>query len=305
MNLYIAPVQGHTDAAWRHFHNETYGGNHRYFTPFMRCEHEELRPKDLRDFTHGLNENVNLEPQVIFRNMEELEILLRSLGDAGAQAVNLNLGCPFPLQTAKGRGVAFIRNIQEVGKLPEVLARYPGIEFSVKMRLGMDSPDEWKGIIDILNMLELQRVYVHPRVARQKYGGELHMESFAEILEASRNPMVFNGDVKTPGDIRCIAEAFPAIKGVMMARGVLGRPSLASEYEEEGEWPREKRIEKMLEFHRELFRYYSGVLCGDSQLLSKIKPFWEYAEEEIGRKAWKAIKKATTLPKYNAAVALI
>ena len=42
-----------------------------------------------------------------------------------------------------------------------------------------------------------------------------------------------------------------------------------------------------------------------SQLLSKIKPFWEYAEEEIGRKAWKAIKKAGNVPKYRTALALI
>lgn len=79
MKIFVAPVQGHTDAAWRHFHHKIYGGDHKYFTPFMRCEHGEIRAKDLRDLSHPLNQGVDLEPQVIFRDMVELDILLHSL----------------------------------------------------------------------------------------------------------------------------------------------------------------------------------------------------------------------------------
>ncbi|MDE7179812.1 MAG: tRNA-dihydrouridine synthase family protein, partial [Muribaculaceae bacterium] len=71
------------------------------------------------------------------------------------------------------------------------------------------------------------------------------------------------------------------------------------------EWTRDKRLEKMLDFHRVLLRHYTETLCGESQVVSKIKPFWEYAEEEIGRKAWKAIKKASNIAKYHSAVAMI
>lgn len=304
MEIYIAPVQGHTDAPWRHFHNKIYGGNHRFFTPFMRCEHAEIRPKDLRDFNNPLNEETDLEPQVIFRNTEELDILLRSLADAGANSVNLNMGCPFPLQTRRGRGAGFIANVTEAQKLPDQLAGYPDLRFSVKMRLGMEQPDEWKEIIGILNSIKLDNLYVHPRVARQQYGGELYLDSFAELLDASKNPVVFNGDIRTPEDMKRIADKFPGINGIMTARGILARPSLAAEFEGE-EWSRKKRLEVMMQFHRELFRYYSETLCGDSQILSKIKPFWEYAEEEIGRKPWKAIRKATNIVKYNSAVTQI
>ena len=167
----------------------------------------------------------------------------------------------------------------------------------------MEHPAEWKEIIGTLNSIKLDNLYVHPRIARQQYGGQLHLDSFAELLDKSINPVVFNGDIRTPEDIRRIADKFPGINGIMTARGILARPSLAAEFEE-GEWDREKRLEVMMLFHRELFRYYSDTLCGDSQILSKIKPFWEYAEEEIGRKPWKAIRKATNIVKYNAAVTL-
>lgn len=302
---YIAPVQGHTDAAWRHFHHEVYGGDSRYFTPFMRAEHGEMRRQDLRDLTSPLNEALTLEAQVIFRDMEELDILLRTLREAGTKEVNLNMGCPFPLQTGKGRGAGFLGNADQIAHLEETLGRYPELSYSVKMRLGYDDPQEWRGVMPVLNRLELRHIDVHPRVARQQYGGELHMDQFADLLAESRNPVVFNGELRTPADMRRVMEEYPGVAGLMTARGVLGRPSLAAEYAEGREWSREERISEMLRFHRLLLDHYTGLLCGDSQLLSKIKPFWEYAEEEIGRKAWKAIKKATNIAKYHSAVALV
>lgn len=304
MRIFIAPIQGHTDAAWRHFHHKIYGGNHKYFTPFMRCERGEIRPKDLREFTLDINDGVNVEPQVIFRDVEELDILLAALTKAGATNVNLNMGCPFPLQTGKGRGAAFIKNLEEASKVMNLLRHYDGLKFSVKMRLGMEDPDEWRPMMEILNSIRLDNLYVHPRVARQQYKGELFLDRFAEILKESENPVVFNGEIKTNDDIKRVEKKFPETNGVMIARGILARPSLAAEFEE-GEWSGEKRLQKLMDFHNQLFSYYERTLCGDSQILSKIKPFWEYTEEEIGRKAWKAIKKASSMSKYRSAIAMI
>jgi hypothetical protein len=61
----------------------------------------------------------------------------------------------------------------------------------------------------------------------------------------------------------------------------------------------------MMEFHRALLGHYEETLCGDAQVLAKIKPFWEYAEDEIGRKAWKAIRKASNMARYHSAVAMV
>lgn len=305
MTIYIAPVQGHTDAAWRHYHSATYGAGNHYFTPFIRCDHGTLRRQDVKDFTSELNIGIDVEPQVIFRDMEELRILLDALQASGAERVNLNMGCPFPLQAGKGRGAGLLRHMEVVEQLPEMLSEYPELSFSAKMRLGMEEPEEWKPVLDVLNTLELRHLAVHPRVARQQYRGDLLLSEMEAFLEKSKNPVVYNGEIRTPADIDEVAGRFPKIAGVMTARGVLGRPSLLAEHAEGREWNREERLSKMLEFHRKLMNHYSSTLCGDSQVLSKIKPFWEYAEEEIGRKAWKAIRKASNLARYHSAVALV
>ena len=57
MKLYAAPLQGFTEAPWRNFHEEVFGGIDAYYTPFVRIEREEdsvtgmygtLLPKTIR-----------------------------------------------------------------------------------------------------------------------------------------------------------------------------------------------------------------------------------------------------------------
>lgn len=305
MNFHFAPVQGHTDAPYRHFHAEVYGALSDYYTPFIRLDHEALRPRDAKDFTFPLNEGTHIIPQIIFRDKDELTSLVELVKGLGAKEIDLNMGCPFPLQTGHGRGAATVANESLAKAVEETVNGNPDIDFSVKMRLGMSEPDEWQTLLPHLNNVRLSHIAVHPRVAKQQYGGELDIDQFRLILAESKNPVTFNGEVKTPADIERIAKEFPDVEGIMIGRGLLARPSLIAEFQSGGEWDVDKRLETMLRFHRLLLDHYSSTLCGDAQLVAKIKPFWEYAEDEIGRKAWKAIKKATNIAKYHSAVAMI
>lgn len=303
-SLHAAPLQGHTDAAWRRFHREIYGytASVTYYTPFIRLEKNEPRRHDMRDFTSPLNEGTDLIPQIIFGSADEFRRLTDSLIAAGASRINLNCGCPFPLQTARRRGAASLPLLPEIAS---AMADYPSTEFSLKMRPGMTQPDEWRDVIDTINAMPLSEVTMHPRTSRQQYRGELCHEEFAAFLDECRHPVIFNGDLLTPAGIESVVTRYPALKGVMAGRGLVGRPSLLAEYAEGKEWEQARRLDTMLEFHDKLFEHYNRVLCGDSQILSKIKPFWEYSEAEIGRKAWKAIRKAMTPAKYRAALSML
>ena len=306
MKFHIAPIQGHTDAAFRAFHAANYNnGDVVYYSPFIRLEHDDIRDRDRRDIKSKLNDNIKLIPQIIFRDRKELESLVKIIRNEGFNNIDLNMGCPFPLQTGHGRGAATILNEELGDALLNVIEKNNDIRFSVKMRLGLESPDEWRDLINRLNRVEVDHIAVHPRVARQQYKGELYMSSFEEILNLSKNPIVFNGEIKTPEDIDILINKYPAISGIMIGRGILNRPSLIEEYSSGSLYEPKERLRRMLDFHDEIYHHYSEILCGESQLLSKIKPFWEYAEDEVGRKIWKTIKKSTNLAKYNTAIALI
>lgn len=304
--FFAAPLQGHTDAPWRLFHHMEYPlSDIAYITPFIRLEKGVPRERDLRDFASPLNDSLPLEPQVIFSDADELRALLSALAQRGATVVNLNLGCPFPLQTKRGRGAGILPDPDRLLKATDVIKEFPGIRLSVKMRLGYDSPEEWRALMPALRRIDPTYVAVHPRTAKEQYSGPLHLDSFGEFLHEAEFPLVFNGELHTPSDIAAITDRFPDIAGVMAGRGIIARPSLFEEYVAGTEFPHDERISRLLRFHRQLFDHYCDTLCGDSQILSKIKPFWEYSEPEIGSKAFKALKKSGSMPSYRRALNMI
>lgn len=311
MKYYFAPVQGHTDASYRHFHAEHYG--HKidsgsqivYTTPFIRLEKGELRKKDFKDATSDLNNGIDVVPQVIFKNGEELTTLVNLLKREGVSTIDINMGCPFPLQTSRGRGAATVADEECREAVKEVVRSNPDIIFSLKMRLGFDR-EEYMPLLEYLNEIRLDHITVHPRTAKDQYSGDLHEEAFQKIYEISCNPVVYNGEIHSIDDVKAVEEKYPDLGGIMIGRGALGRPSIFAEIMSGEEWDEKRRVKEMLQFHKELFGHYKDTLIGgDHQVLAKIHSFWEYAEEEIGRKAWKAIRKASNISKYQTALALI
>lgn len=301
-DIYVAPMQGFTDAAFRHFHADVYLHAPVYFTPFMRVEKKEIRAKDMRELASPLNANHRLVPQIIFGNMDEFEMLVNGVVERGYDCVDLNLGCPFVLQVKRGRGVAALLNRELMKEVASAVGNYSNLRFSAKIRPGMNCPDEWKGTFDILDSMPLSHITVHSRIGRQEYEGEPDMVAFAEILSASSHPVIFNGGLNTPEDMQRIADEFPAIQGLMVGQGILSRPSIVEEYCSGKEMNRDERMERIMLLHDGIFGYYREVLCGDAQILSKIKPFWTYLEAEIGHKAYKTIRKAVTVQKYLSAL---
>ncbi len=303
--IHVAPLQGFTEAPFRHFHAAIYGGATCYYSPFIRLDDGAPRRRDMREITSPLNANHNLIPQIIVRDAAEFSTLLAAVADTGHRCVDINMGCPFPPQVNRGRGAGFLARHREMNDIAAIMSEHPEITFSVKMRLGVKSPDEWRGAIDIINLMPLSHLTVHPRTAVQQYGGELHFDSFGQLADMSRHPIVFNGEIRTPDDIDRVIDRVPQIEGIMIGRGMLARPSLINEWRERQPWDRTKRLEHILKLHSAIFGYYSETLCGETQLLSKLKPFWEYLKEEIGKKPAKLIAKSTRLTSYRSAVASI
>lgn len=296
----IAPMQGYTGAPFRRFHADVYGAADCYFSPFIRVEAGEPRQRDLRDITSQLNDGLKLVPQIIFKDLPEFIQLVNAVIENGYNNVDLNMGCPFPPQVKRGRGAGLLRNPELLSALPRAMSAFNKVKFSVKMRLGVDSPRDWEAIVDSLNEMSLSHVTVHPRIASQQYRGDLHLEALDELASHLEHPIVFNGDLTTTEQLNQTLSRWSG--GVMVGRGVLARPSLIAEWREGETWSIERRLDALKQFHTKLFDYNTARLCGDSQLLMSMKPFWEYMEGEIGRRSWKLINKSRSITQYLAAI---
>lgn len=302
MKLYSAPLQGFTEAPWRNAHQEIFGGIDTYYTPFVRIERREFRTRDVRDILPENNAVSRLVPQLIASTPAELEQLAGLFIEKGYREADINMSCPFPLLAGKHKGSGILSYPDEVAALLDELAHYPELKFSVKMRLGWESADEWRALLPLLNAAPLQQITLHPRIGKQQYKGEVDRASFAAFYQECEHPLVYNGDLLTVGDIQKLEEAYPRLEGAMLGRGLLANPALASEYIQGESLSQKALYTKVKLLHARLLEYYKSHLQGEAQLLSKMKPYWEYLLPDMDRKMKKAIKKARRMDKYLSVV---
>ncbi|MDE6301595.1 MAG: tRNA-dihydrouridine synthase family protein [Muribaculaceae bacterium] len=301
-SLLIAPLQGLTDPAWRCAHARAMHSSDMsftYFSPFVRVESDEIRARDIKSLAPDRNRDISLVPQVIFKDMNELGILTEAITRAGYSRIDLNMGCPFPPQVKAGRGVAAAVNPCLLAELADFVSQNPDLEFSVKMRPGISSPDEWEKTIELINKIPVKFVTLHPRVAKAGYRGKPDLECFDRFSERLHHPLIYNGDITTPSDYAVITDRFPNIKGVMLGRGMLSRPSLGAEIIGGNEWDADRRRELWLAIHRAVAESIIASSQGDAQALARLKPRLEFIESDLFDKRYlKALVKSRDLATY-------
>ncbi len=302
MRIYSAPLQGFTEAVWRNVHNAVFGGIDGYYTPFLRYEHGEIRNKDVRDIERKNNRVDNLVPQIIAATPDEMHPLLELLAGEGYSRVDINMGCSFPLQARKRHGAGLLPHPELVAEIMKEVASHPEISFSVKMRLGWECKSEWKELLPLLNDAPLHHITMHPRLGIEQYKKPVDIEAFANFFTACKHPVIYNGDINTLAEINHLEQLFPGLKGVMLGRGLLANPALGIEYRNAHVLDNKELTRLVRQMHEAMHKELALRLQGNTQFLSKMKPYWDYLLPDMPKRNKKAILKSTTIEKYMIAV---
>lgn len=270
----------------------------------MRVEHGEVRRKDVFDMLPQHNEGLPLALQFIAADAAEMAVLLAAAESQWERSlrVDINMGCPFPLQVRHGRGAGLLQRPEQVEEICRFVEQHPEHTFSVKMRLGVDEGCEWESVLPLLNAAPLCHVTLHPRVAAQQYGGAPDMDVFERFMSACRHPIIYNGDVTSVEGLLDLERRYPDLHGVMLGRGLLARPTLAREYVEGVTLPDAEVKAALRALHYAYHESFSRRIPGEAQRLAKLRTFWDYAEPLLGRKAWKKIHKAGSMRNYLSAI---
>ena len=301
--IHFAPLQGYTDVIYRNAHAACFGGIDAYYTPFVRLEKGTFRHRDVRGIEPGNNQVPHLIPQLIAPTAEKAEKILSLFIEKGYKEADINMGCPFPILAKRHNGSGILPYPEEVKALLSLITKYPQINFSIKMRLGWEDPEECLKLAPIINELPLRQVVMHPRLGKQQYKGEVDLKAFEAFQHVCKHPLIYNGDINHIEDIHRIQEQFPGLAGMMIGRGLLANTALAWEYQQNRTLEFDEMKEKIQSMHTYVYEEYIEQLKGgDLQILNKMKAFWEYLLPNADRKLLKAIHKSTNLHKYTQAV---
>ena len=174
---------------------------------------------------------------------------------AGADLVDLNMGCPASNVTSGGAGSALLRDIRAAEACVTAMVKAVRVPVTVKMRAGWDnSQKERADYLDFLRMFEtagVRALAIHPRTRAQQYTGTADWTLIARAVDAGMSfPIIGNGDVTCPEDaLRMFRETGCA--GVMIGRAALTNPWIFRQILEPGLVVTEaQRIDLCISFFR-------------------------------------------------------
>lgn len=217
----LAPMEGVTHPTFRALVADR-GGLGAVCTEFVRVSRAPLSVAALRREVQKV-EGVPLSVQVMGNDAEKMAEAASIVARAGADVVDVNLGCPMPRIVRKGVGAAMLK---DPALLYDVLSRMrdavPGY-LSAKIRAGFDDADNVISIARVVEKAGADFIAVHPRRRADFYEGVADWRIIAVLVRELRIPVVGNGDVWYAADILRMQRE-TGCAGVMVGRPALRNP---------------------------------------------------------------------------------
>jgi tRNA-dihydrouridine synthase B len=223
--------------------------------------------------------------QLFGSDPDVMESAAERVAAAGADLIDLNMGCPVPKVCKTGAGAALLSDPARAVAVARAAGRGSGLPVTVKLRSGARPGD--LGGIEVARRLAEEGVVaglcLHPRHASQRHSGKPDYELARRLVEELPVPVVISGGLRTPELAR---EAFErtGAAAIALARGSLGNPWLFSqllgtreseptraEILDELEWVIERAVEHLGteragRYLRKFYPWYVERLGGDKAL---------------------------------------
>ncbi len=221
-NLALAPMAGVTDLPFRLLCRRMGAGitAGEMLTSDVRLWHTE---KSRRRMDHSGES----EPRVVQIAGGDPEMMVEAAQrnvDAGAQIIDLNMGCPAKKVCNKAAGSALMRDESLVRQILEAVVKAVHVPVTLKMRTGWDA--NARNAVSIARMAQdigIQALAVHGRTRACMYQGNAEYETIRAVKQSVAIPIFANGDIDSPHKAKFVLEQTGA-DGLMIGRSAQGRP---------------------------------------------------------------------------------
>jgi nifR3 family TIM-barrel protein len=165
--------------------------------------------------------------QLFGHDPDVMESAAETVAAAGADIIDLNMGCPVAKVCKTGAGAALLEDPDRAVALARAAARGSGLPVTVKLRSGL-RPGDRDGISLAHRLVEeagVAALSIHPRHASQRHSGQPDYDLARSLVEDLPVPVLISGGLYTAAQAQAAFERTGAA-AVLLARGSLGNPWL-------------------------------------------------------------------------------
>lgn len=147
----------------------------------------------------------------------------------GADAIDINMGCPAKKVLKKAAGSSLLRDTKLVEQILRKVTSSVNIPVTLKIRTGW-CPNSRNGseIARIAEDCGIQLLTIHGRTRADRFMGHAEYDTIAQIKETVKIPIIANGDIDSPEKAKAVLEHTKA-DGLMIGRAAQGRPWIFNE----------------------------------------------------------------------------
>src|SRR5882757_1273620 len=173
--------------------------------------------------------------------------------DAGAEIIDINMGCPAKKVCNRLAGSALMQDEALVARILYAVVHAVSAPVMLKTRTGWDRNNKnGTRIAAIAEDCGIQALAIHGRTRADMYQGNAEHETVAAIKARIKIPVFANGDIDSPQRAREVL-ALTQCDGVMIGRAAQGRPWIFDEvnfFLQGGELRRELALENVRDIMR-------------------------------------------------------
>ncbi|HWA28455.1 MAG TPA: tRNA-dihydrouridine synthase family protein [Lacunisphaera sp.] len=218
----LAPMQDVTDLPFMRLMAH-YGAPDYFFTEFFRV-HGQSRPE--KHIVRSIVENRTSRPvfaQLIGEDVIHMVRTVKELLKLPVAGIDLNMGCPAPKIYKKNVGGGLLRDPAKIDELIGSLRdAVPGL-FTVKMRIGFDSTENYERVLGLINKHGVDLLSVHGRTVKEGYRSDVHYDFIGQAVRTVRCPVLANGNVTSAARAAAVLVQTGAA-GVMIGRHAIRNP---------------------------------------------------------------------------------
>jgi tRNA-dihydrouridine synthase len=259
-----------------------YGGADLYFTEFFRVTPHYVPEKNI---LRSILENPTGRPavaQIIGNDLEAMARTAKALEKHPVAAIDLNLGCPAPVVYRKCAGGGLLRDLPRVDALLGVLRGAVEGAFTVKTRIGFESPGEFDALLEVFSKHRLDLLTVHGRTVAEKYGPHVHLDRIAQAVRSLPFPVQANGNVISAASALETLQQTGAA-GLMIGRGAIRNPWIFSQIrdrlaEREVSLPTGRQV---LDYISELYEAVCSPGVPEKAQVQKMKKYMNFLGEGL------------------------